>query len=214
MIAGVPGTGKTEAVKNYIDRHRGDCIYMQAVRGEGTPWNFAHSLGSLWGYAKPVSRTVQEAREQFAIAIGKNRLLVVDESQYLNQKNRRTGTTGEALEWLRGVADTGGFQVVLCGDLDLLPAVSSMPQLQSRMRRPIVIEGVNPKDVEAMAEGTGFDTRDAVKVLSAVSRLRGGLRNVENVIRLAEMFAGDGPAQTTHLKAAITDLKLAPKGGF
>lgn len=35
MIAGVPGTGKSEAVKHYVRGNRETCIYVQAVRGEG-----------------------------------------------------------------------------------------------------------------------------------------------------------------------------------
>ena len=213
MVAGVPGTGKSEAIKAYAEMNAKRCIYIQAVRGEGTPWNFAHSLGEYWGYSKPVFRTVQEARMKFAQYIGPDKLLLVDESQYLHQKNRRTGMTGEAIEWLRGVSDTAGFQVALCGDLNLLSAVASMPQLQSRMRRPGVIEGVNPKDVVALTAGTGFEGREAVNALVAVSGLKGGLRNVENVIRLASLFAGHDTPQLPHLKAAILDMKLAPKGG-
>ncbi|WP_161785460.1 TniB family NTP-binding protein [Palleronia rufa] len=187
-------------------------MLVQAVRGEGTPWNFAHSLAGIWGYAPPDFRTVPEARVTLASFIGRYRMMIVDEAQYLDQKNRRTGKCGEALEWLRGMAETGGFPVVLCGDSNLIAAVSSMPQLQSRMRRPVVIEGVRPKDVEALASGTGRDSPEAVKALAAVARKRGGLRNVENIIRRAGLFAGRDVPNLSHLKAAILDMKLAPKG--
>jgi hypothetical protein len=176
MIAGVPGTGKTEALKNYAAQHAEHGVYLQAVRGEGTPWNFAHSLGDFWGYAKPTFRTVQEARMAFGHYLGQNSLLIIDEGQYLNQKNRRTGQTGEAIEWLRGTAETWGFLVALCGDLSLLSVVSSMPQVQSRMRRPVIIQEVNRSDVTALAQDTGFDSPDAISVLVAVARQKGGLR--------------------------------------
>lgn len=151
---------------------------------------------------------------KFASAIGRDRMLIVDEAQYLDQKNRRTGKTGEALEWLRGMAETGGFPVVLCGDLNLVPAVASMTQLQSRMRRPVIIDGVAAKDVEALATGTGLEGPEAIKALTAVAGQRGGLRNVENVIRLAGLFAGSEAPGLSHLKAAILDMRLAPKGGL
>ena len=47
MIAGIPGAGESEAVMQYAAEHY--CVYIQAVKGEGTPWSFAHSLGDLWG---------------------------------------------------------------------------------------------------------------------------------------------------------------------
>ncbi len=213
MVAGTPGTGKTAALRHYAETHRHQCIYVQAVRGEGTPWNFALSLQAIWGTSGPAFQSLQEARMRFASYIGRDTLLIVDEGQYLHKKNRRTGRSGEALEWVRGVSETGEFPVVLCGDLNLIPAVASMPQLQSRMRRPVVIDGVTAGDVDAVVSGTGFDSPDAIRALRAVSRLRGGLRNVENVIRLAAIFSGNVAPGLSHLKAAILDMKLAPKGG-
>jgi hypothetical protein len=81
------------------------------------------------------------------------------------------------------------------------------------MRRPVLIEGVKPADVEAIAVAAGFAMPDAIGMLTAVARQKGGLRNVENVLRLAGLFSRDGRPDLTHLKAAILDMKLAPKGG-
>ncbi|TDL83903.1 hypothetical protein E2L05_18720 [Meridianimarinicoccus aquatilis] len=212
MIAGAPGVGKSEALKHYAAQNGAGCIYIQAVRGEGTPWNFAHSIAAQFGYGAPDFHTVQEARMRFAQALGPDCLLIVDEAQYLDQKNRRTGRTGEALEWVRGMAKTGGFPVVLCGDLSLPNTEATMPQLQSRMRRPVYIPRVTPGDVQAMAVAEGFTDPAAARVLEVIAALRGGLRNVENVARLAQLFAGDGKPDLSHLKAAIVDMKLAPKG--
>lgn len=213
MIAGAPGVGKSEALKHYKTDCDPNCIYIQAVRGEGTPWNFAHSIAEQFGYGAPYFQTVQEARVHFGRAIGPDCLLIVDEAQYLDQKNRRTGKTGEALEWVRGMAETGGFPVVLCGDLTLATAVCTMPQLQSRMRRPIILKKANAKDVHAIAKAEGFGDPAALRALEGVAGLRGGLRNVENVIRVAYMFAGSNAPDLSHLKAAIADMKLLPKGG-
>ena len=211
MIAGAPGVGKSQALEHYRRTHGMDCLYIQAVCAEGTPWNFAQSLKRKWRGGVDF-RTVQEARELFAHAIGPNCLLIVDEAQYLNQKNRRTGKSGEAFEWVRGMAETGGFPVVLCGDLTLEATVATMPQLQSRMRRPVVLRRANPKDVHAIAKTEGFHDPSALRALEGVARHRGGLRNVENVMRVARMFAAGAAPNLTHLKAAIMDMKLAPVG--
>lgn len=213
MIAGAPGTGKTTTVRRFCEAHGHDAIYIEAARGEGMAWNFAKSLSGLW-HSRPFFNTLAEARMIFAAYIGERRVLVVDEAQYLNQRNGKTAQTGEAFEWLRATADEGGFDVVFCGDLALPIAVATMPQLQSRMMRPVVITEVSRADVAAVVEGTPFAIPAAIDALHAIARMKGGLRNVENVTRIAWLFAGNGSPSLDHLKSAIIDMKLAPKGNL
>ena len=207
MIAGGPGTGKTTAVTRFCDRLGHDALFITAARGEGTVWNFAKVLASLWGNV-PAYNTQADARLIFARLIGPGKVLVIDEAQYLNQKNRRTGQTGEAFEWLRATADLGKFHLVFCGDLDLPRAIEAMPQLQSRMMRPVVIRHASRADVAAIVAGTAFDRSDMIDVLHDIAKLKGGLRNVRNVTRLAQLFAGADAPELEHLKAAILDMKL------
>lgn len=214
MIAGGPGIGKTTAIRHFCDSLGHDAIYIQAARGEGTAWNFAHALANLWGHFRPTFNCLSEARDKIAQIIGGSSVLVVDEAQYLHQRNGKTGQTGEAFEWVRAAADTAGFDVVFCGDLNLPNAINAMPQLRSRMMRPVVIKQVSKADVAAIVEGTPFATRKAIDVLFLIAKLHGGLRNVENVIRLASLFAGNGYPGIEHLTAAIEDMKLSPKGGM
>lgn len=213
MIAGAPGTGKTTAIRRVCDRLEGQALFITAARGEGTVWNFAKSLGRLWGHVPPYN-THAEARYMFAGIIGAGKVLVIDEAQYLDQKNRRTGQTGEAFEWLRATADLGGFHLVFCGDLDLPRAISAMPQLQSRLMRPVVIRQVSRADVAAIVAGTPFDAAAMIDALHGVAQLKGGLRNVQNVTRLALLFAGTAAPQLEHLRAAIIDMKLSSKGAL
>lgn len=212
MIAGNPGTGKTTATQRFCESLGHDAIYIQAARGEGTAWNFAKSLASLWGYSAPFFNCHAEAREKLAGMIGKGRVLVVDEAQYLDQKNRKTGKDGEAFEWLRATAEQGAFHVVYCGDLNLPRAIAKMPQLQSRLLRPVVIKQTSRADVAALVNGTAFANPAAVDALHAVARLKGGLRNVERVTGCALDFAGDDAPTLAHIKAAIVDMKLSGEG--
>lgn len=212
MIAGAPGVGKTRAIRRFCERIGHDGIYIQAASGEGTAWNFAHSLGNLWGHAKPQFSCHTEARQEIARYIGTGRVLIVDEAQYLNQRNKKTGQVGEAFEWLRAAAEAGEFKLVFCGDMSLAPAIDSMPQLQSRMMRPVIIPSARRVDVAGIVKGTPFDNEASIDALHAVARLKGGLRNVENVTRIALLFAGSEHPRAEHLKAAIHDMKLAPKG--
>lgn len=212
MIAGVPGSGKTTAVKQFCDAQGHDAIYIQAARGEGTAWNFAKSLASLWGPSAPHFSCHAEARQNLAFMIGKRRILIIDEAQYLDQKNHNSRQNGEAFEWVRATAEQGEFHVVFCGDLNLPRAIGKMPQLQSRMMRPVEIKQVSRADVAVFMEGTPFTHPAALDALHAIARLHGGMRNVENVTRIAQLFAGDGAPTLAHIKAAIVDMKLAPKG--
>ena len=213
MIAGAPGTGKTSAVRRFCEAHGENAIFIQAARGEGTAWNFAHALANLWGHERPKFNCHFEAREKIANFIGTGCVLVVDEAQYLHQRNRKSGQTGEAFEWLRATAETGGFDLVFCGDLDLPRAIEAMPQLQSRLMRPVVIRQVSRADVAAVVHGTAFADARSIDALHAIARMRGGLRNVENVTRIAALFAGDKAPGHEHLKAAIIDMKLDGKRG-
>ncbi|WIY26401.1 hypothetical protein [Parasedimentitalea psychrophila] len=106
----------------------------------------------------------------------------------------------------------GGFDLVFCGDLQLPNAINAMPQLQSRMLRPVIVKEVSRADVAAVVEGTAFASERAIDALHAVARQKGGLRNVANVTRIAQLFSGAGNPTPAHLKAAILDLKLAPRG--
>ncbi len=214
MIAGSPGVGKTQAVKQYCSQLGHDGIYIQAARGEGTAWNFAKLLAGIFGGPQVIKfNTLAEARMLLSRYIGHRRLLVVDEAQYLHQKNGKTNQVGEAFEWLRATADMGKFDVVFCGDLNLISAVNAMPQLQSRMLRPVIVKEACRADVAAIVEGTAFANGKAIDALHHVARMKGGLRNVGNVTRIALLFAGSDHPTLAHLKAAIIDMKLAPKGG-
>jgi len=212
MIAGSPGIGKTQTIKRFCSHLGHDAVYIQAARGEGTAWNFAKALSNLWGYDGPTFNCHSEARNVLADYIGKGRFLVVDEAQYLQQRNGKTGQVGEAFEWLRATADTGKFDIVFCGDLQLPNAINAMPQLQSRMLRPVVVKEASRADVAAVVEGTAFANERAIDALHAIARLKGGLRNVQNVTRIAFLFAGQSHPALAHLKAAILDMKLPPKG--
>ena len=132
---------------------------------------------------------------------------MVDEAQYLHQKNVKTGQVGEACEWIRATADMGRFDVVFCGDLTLVSAINVMPQLQSRMLRPVVIKEASHADVAAVVEGTAFANSKAVDSLHYVAHMKGGLRNVRNVTRVAQLFAGSDLPTLAHLKAAVHDMK-------
>lgn len=205
MIAGAPGVGKTRTVQEFCAAEGYDAIYLCVARGEGKPSAIADNVLSMFGVmanGKSLSQ-MRDAVEQY---VGARRVLVVDEAQHL---------TDDGIEWLRAASEGGGFDLVFAGDLALERRVNGLPQLQRRMLRPVIVTGVSKGDVEAFVADSAFaGSSAAVDALHAVARVRGGnLGNVENVLRLAELFAGASTPTLDHLRAAILDMKLEPKGG-
>ena len=47
LIAGAPGTGKTSAARRFRAQAGETAFYVQAARGEGTPWNLANVLALI-----------------------------------------------------------------------------------------------------------------------------------------------------------------------
>ena len=212
LIAGAPGVGKTRTLEKVCDETGQGSVYLSVAKGEGNPWNLATALLGQWR-GSPLGNDLTGARHQLAGYIGPNRILLIDEAQHLDQKHKKTGERGAGFEWLRALADEAGCRLVFCGDLTLVPMIEGFPQLQSRMRRPVVIKAAKRSDVAAIASGFGVDFPDAVTALYQVSCHRGGLRNVENVLRMAALFARGNVIEGGHLLSAIQDLNLAPKGG-
>ncbi len=208
MVSGAPGVGKTGTLDHYA-RITGDAsIMMTVAQGEGNP---SHLASALMGYT-PRGVGTDELRQPVMGCIGRGRVLLVDEAQHLYQRHRGTCTKGAGFEWLRAASAEGGFDVAFCGDLTLHRIIDGFGQLSSRMRRPVIIPGVEPADVLAKEHAEGIAGANANKLLTAAARLKGGLRNVENVARMAKLFAADGTVTAGHIRAALIDLKLVPKG--
>jgi DNA transposition AAA+ family ATPase len=212
MVAGAPGVGKTRTMR-FIADEIGDqgSVYLSVAKGEGNPWNLATALLGMWNVSQ-LGNDLTRARQNLADCIGPRRFLLIDEAQHLDQKHKKTGERGAGFEWLRALAEEAGCRMVLCGDLTLAPMIDAFPQLQSRMRRPVIIKAASKADVAAIAGVSGIRSDAAIEALYHVARHRGGLRNVENVLRMAELFANGATPNEGHLLEAIKDLNLAPKG--
>lgn len=207
FVAGNPGVGKTTALKKVCSELGHNAIYQKAACGEGTAWNFAKAYMARFNWENSFN-TLAQARTRVGNMNGSGRLLVIDEAQHLIQRNRRNNITGEAFNWVVDVAEDYNIPLVFCGDISLVNFIKSSPRMSSRMRRPVVIEQVSEGDVRAVADGSGFEAQECVRALHSISKLTGGLRNVENVLRIALAFAGNDRPNAAHLKAAIIDMKL------
>lgn len=211
MIAGIPGAGKSWAVGNYYDDNE-TTRYHSMVAGEGKIWDVAVGLSSMLGLGAPNSRRMREERFRIGQSIGRGRLLVIDEAQYLANYNPRGGFNYDALEWLRAMAEESGLSVAFCGDLRLNDVTQAVPQLRRRILRPVIIRTVPKADVELVAKRHFVDDPVMVNALTAVAQQFGGLADVVNVLVHARRLGGQVVTAKT-MQAAIHDLKLSSTRG-
>ncbi|MBU3032383.1 AAA family ATPase [Paracoccus marinaquae] len=208
LIAAAPGTGKTEALRQFANGQGSEVVLVTAVAGEGTPWGVACQLMQLWNLGAPNSRNLMETRQMIGACVGRGGLLLVDEAQYLVQRNPRGKDTWDSLEWLRAMAEEGQFSLAFCGDLALLDTASRLPQLWLRMRRRVVIKYVSKVDVAALAGQRGFTDASITEVLYRVARRGGGLGDVDSAISHARLLSGENIPAPGFIMAALEDLKL------
>lgn len=185
---------------------------LTCVAGEASLLSVAFNLMRCLDLGEPNNCRMPTERLRIMEAIGPDAMLILDEAQNLAQAYPRGGANYDAFEWLRSLAEEGCFSLVLSGDLKLLDARDRLPQLRSRIRRPVVVRTVPKADVEALALHRGLSDLRALEALNMVARQHGALRDVDNVIDHARLFAGGGPVELAHVMAAIEDLKLTPKG--
>lgn len=101
LIAAAPGTGKTEVLKHFtIEQNReakkgksgwvDNVVHLHtAVAGEGSPWGLACQLMQAWNQGPPNGRRLMETRQRIGECVGRGGLLLLDEAQYLVQRNPR-----------------------------------------------------------------------------------------------------------------------------
>ena len=198
MIAGAPGTGKTTAVARFASEVP-EAIHVTAVRGEGSIYTVADLLLEVWGQATRNRTRTDVRRNLIDNLAGTGAALLIDEAQHVE---------ADALEWVRAMCEEARVDLALIGDHRLAPAVQAIPQLWSRMRRPVIVRRPTTGDVAGLARAAGVTDAPSIRALTAVALRDGALRNVESVLDLAALFAGGGAIGTADLRAAIADMKL------
>lgn len=221
MIAGTSGVGKTTAVRTFAEGLESIVPQYPAYRwititsGIGSPWNVLSQLLEPYGFC-PRQRgwSAQDGQKWLVEAFHRTtRMIVVDEAQYLNQRTHKSHEKGAAFEFLRGLSEAAEVSLVFTGDLALVDGIRLFPQLESRMRRPIISDRPTTGDVAALAASYGVRGALETQALAAVARKPGALRNVAGVLDMARIFAGGATPTGEYIRAAIIDLKLDPKGG-
>lgn len=192
LVAGAPGIGKTEALWSYFNQQRDTCFFYKATSGEGGVYNLACGLCEMLEIPRPKCTDLAASRRRLAERIGVSSLLIIDEAQYLVQRNLKRRDNPEALDWIRGVAEDGCFGVALVGDLSLRDAVKEMPQLDRRTHPRVVVEYVPQEDVEALCNAHGLTNAKIVEALARKARRLGGLGYVSEVLSDARDMSDTG----------------------
>ncbi len=117
LIAGAPGVGKSEAIWRFKRMTRGVFIH-NTVQGEGGVWNLANELCRLLEIEPANGRRLPEERRRIAEACGPETMLIIDEAQYLVQRNTRGRDDWQAFEWLRFMAAEGMLSLVFLRRFD------------------------------------------------------------------------------------------------
>ena len=213
MISGVPGIGKTETLVHYERENPETALLISILKGEGNVSHVSTQILNLFYPHKGHDNNITMRRRQIMEYIGKGSILLVDEAQNLFQRNKASCTKGALFGWLVAASEEGEFDLVFCGDLTLSSIMSEFPHLQTRMKRPRLIHTASVGDVAKLAADHGFTDKVGADLLTTISKINGGLRNVDNVLRMAAIFAGKEKLTAAHLKAAIQDLKMQTLGG-
>lgn len=208
---GKSGVGKSEALLRFV-QETPKALLHTVVCAEAKPFTLAGRLMRLLDIGEPNSRDLPSAREKITEAIGPEGMLILDEAQSLVYQNPRGGANYETFSWIQALVTEGCISVVLCGELKLADAVATLPGLNRRLTRPVIIRKVPKGDVETVAAHDGVTDRKAVDELYSVARRHGALGDVRNVLDEARLFAGGGPIELAHIMAAIEDLKLQAMG--
>jgi DNA transposition AAA+ family ATPase len=213
LIAGAPGVGKSEAVRQFMEEIQWDGHLHVAIAAEGGAWNTAQALWRMLGLEeRPNGRDLAGARERIAEELT-GKMLVIDEAQNLVDRNQRGSDNWHGLEWLRQMFDHGGFSLALVGSLELREIATRLPGLWRRTRRTIVASAPKP-DVTAVAAQWGLHDPKAADLLFKMQRRTGGaLGDVVTACKEARLLAGNRPPVTADLAAALESLGWLFMGG-
>lgn len=190
LIAGAPGVGKSEAVRQFLTENPHVSLH-RATAAEGGAWNTAVALSRLLDMDAPNARDMETTRLRIANEIGAGGMLIIDEAHNLVDRNTRGADNWNCPEWLRMMSEDGMFSLVLCGGLELREIETRLPGLWRRMRRTIVPR-VPKSDVAAVAASWGLFDPKMTDLLFGASRKQGGaLGDVVTACRETRLLSGN-----------------------
>lgn len=190
VVTGAPGVGKTTACEAY----QASSSNVWLLTGEpafGTPHVLLDALAEVLAVAERSSTRLSRAIVRRLV--GSGGLLIIDEAQHLSTK---------ALDQLRTtVHDNAKIGVALMGNetvysrLEGLGRTVSHAQLYSRVGMRLARPRALAADIAMLLDGWRIEDEEQRKLLTAIGRKPGALRNITKCLRVAHMLAaGDGAA--------------------
>lgn len=196
-VFGVPGVGKTTAIRYYQRAYPNVWIATMTPTTVGVvpalqEISEALMLGLPNGARKLAQGILGKVR-------GTNGLLIIDEAHHMGVA---------ALDALRGLHDASGIAIAFVGGPELEATLQRMPQFYSRVGLRLFVSRVLPADVEAQLDAWGIRQPAARKFLLALSQKPGALRGITKTVRLASMLATSAgeSLDVRHIKDAADTL--------
>lgn len=207
MIAGAPGTGKSETMWKFKTEVP-NAIIAVVVRLESGAWHLADQLCRVLELPSPNSRNMPETRRMIAEAVGEGGFLMIDEAQNLVQDNPRGPDNWRAMEWVRGMAEEGGLGVAFIGDQRLLESLKSFPQLRRRTHPRVILRCTTPDDVALFCGARGLTDTKAIKCLTRTAQRFGGLGDIAETITTAMDMVNGAQPTVADIQATLELLDL------
>lgn len=204
VIAGAPGTSKTETVRHYQASVANvwRVTMMPSTNGINTMQQAVlAAMGKPDAKGTPRALTIQIMQ----LMRGTGGLLIIDEAQHAGEK---------ALEEIRSWHDETGIGIALVGNEDVLTRLTlgskrdAFARLASRIAQRFIFRGPLEGDALALADAWGVDGDPERTFLVDKSKRPGGLRTCTMIMEIASMLAAMErmPVNVGHLRDAWADL--------
>ncbi|MFZ5747669.1 MAG: AAA family ATPase [Pseudomonadota bacterium] len=204
VIAGAPGTSKTETAIHYRESVSNVWIATMKPSSSGINPMQQRVLAAL---GQPDAKgTPQALTTQIEAALLKSvGLLIIDEAQHLSEKS---------LEEIRSWHDATGIGIALVGNEEVLTRLTlgskrdAFARLASRIAQRLIFRG--PSEQDALALADAWDLEGAAERAFVVDKSKrpGGLRTCTMLMEIAAMLAAADKSQVRveHLRDAWADL--------
>ena len=150
MISGVFGVGKSTTIDYYQRQHWENTIVISIAKGEGNPSYVSDNILNKFYSHRNRNNDLSVRRRDIMRCLPPSRMLIVKDAHHLNQRNKASCTKGAAFDWLAGASEEAGFDLVFEGDMTLATILMDFPNVQGRLRRPVVINAASAGDVAAL----------------------------------------------------------------
>lgn len=198
VVVGVPGVGKTEALKHYAASN--PHVWLASMEPATTkPGMMMREIGRAMGLElKSLADASLEIRRRVE---GTQGLILIDDGQFLSTL---------ALDQLRTIHDKAQIGIAIIGNAALYANINGsgrkteLAQLFSRVGMRANIHKPSDGDISALLRAWDIADAEETKWLRVIARKPGALRSLTKLLKLATLLADgeDQPRRLKHMQAA------------